>query len=232
MKLTPRLEAVANLVSDNTKIADIGTDHGYIPVYLMKKNKIKCAIAADVNKGPLNNAKKEINSNNLENKIELRLGSGLSVLKIGEVDEVVIAGMGGVLISELIESELEIAKKLDKMILQPMQASSELRKYLYKNGFIIEEEILVKEDFRIYEIMVVKYIGGEIFQEDEIYYEIGNVLLKNKDCLILEFIDKKIREYSKIIKKIEGKEGGKIESKIYECRSKIQRLEELKRYVH
>lgn len=111
MKLTPRLEAVANLVTDNAKIADIGTDHGYIPVYLMKKNVIKSAIAADVNKGPLNNAKKEIISSNLDSKIELRLGSGLSVLKVGEVDEVVIAGMGGVLISQLIESELEIAKK-------------------------------------------------------------------------------------------------------------------------
>ncbi|MEJ8555419.1 tRNA (adenine(22)-N(1))-methyltransferase [Tepidibacter sp. Z1-5] len=232
MKLTPRLEAVANLVSHNAKIADIGTDHGYIPVYLMKNDKIKGAIAADVNKGPLKNAKKEIISSNLESKIELRLGSGLSVLKIGEVDEVVIAGMGGVLISELIENELEIAKKLDKLILQPMQASSELRKYLHKNGFIIDKEILVKEDFRIYEIMVVKYVGGEISQEDEIYYEIGKELLKNKDCLILEFIDKKIREYSKIIEKLEGKEGEKIESKIYECKAKIQKLGELKNYVH
>ncbi|CAH2213686.1 tRNA (adenine(22)-N(1))-methyltransferase [Tepidibacter aestuarii] len=231
MKLTPRLEAVANLVSNNAKIADIGTDHGYIPVYLIKKNKIKCAIAADVNEGPLNNAKKEIASNNLKNKIELRLGSGLSVLKVGEVDEVVIAGMGGVLISQLIENELKIAKQLDRMILQPMQASAELRKYLHKNKFVIEEEILVKEDFRIYEIMVVKYDGREIPQQDEIYYEIGKGLLENKGCLVLEFIDKKIKEYSKIIEKIEGKQGEKIELKIYECRNKIQKLEELKDYV-
>lgn len=232
MKLTPRLEAVANLVTDNAKIADIGTDHGYIPVYLMKNNRIKSAIAADVNKGPLDNAKKEIISSNLECKIELRLGSGLSVLKIGEVDEVVIAGMGGVLISQLIEGEFKIAKRLNKIILQPMQASSDLRKYLHKNGFVIKEEVLVKEDFRIYEIIVAKYEGTKIYPEDEIYYEIGKGLLKNKNYLILEFIDKKIREYSKIIKKIEGKEGEKIESKIYECRAKIQRLEELKNYVH
>lgn len=232
MKLTPRLEAVANLVTDNAKIADIGTDHGYIPVYLMKKNIIKSAIAADVNKGPLNNAKKEIISSNLGSKIELRLGSGLSVLKVGEVDEVVIAGMGGVLISQLIESEFEIAKKLNHMILQPMQASSNLRKYLYKNGFVIKKEMLVKEDFRIYEIMVVKYEGIKTSAEDEIYYEVGKGLLKNKNCLIVEFIDKKISEYSKIIKKLEGKEGGKIESKIYGCRAKIQRLEELKNNVY
>ncbi|WFD12106.1 tRNA (adenine(22)-N(1))-methyltransferase [Tepidibacter hydrothermalis] len=232
MKLTPRLEAVANLVSHNAKIADIGTDHGYIPVYLMKKDKIKGAIAADINKGPLENAKKEIISSNLESKIELRLGSGLSVLKVGEVDEVVIAGMGGVLISKLIESEFEIAKRLNNMILQPMQASSELRKYLYENGFDIKEEILVKEDFRIYEIMVVKYDGIKRSQEDEIYYEVGRGLLRNKNCLILEFIDKKISEYSKIIKKIEGKEGQKIESKIYGCRAKIQKLEELKDNVY
>ncbi|MCT4509239.1 MAG: class I SAM-dependent methyltransferase [Tepidibacter sp.] len=234
MKLTPRLEAVADLVSDNIKVADIGTDHGYIPVYLIKKNKIQNAIAADINKGPLDNARKEIYSNNLEDRIELRLGSGLSVLKLGEVDEVVIAGMGGVLISQLIENELEIAKKLDKIILQPMQASSELRKYLHKNSFIIEEEILVKEDFRIYEIMVVTYDETgkrQEFIEDEIYYEVGKGLLKNKPSLTLEFIDKKIKEYCKIIEKLEGKEGGKIESKIYECKNKIKKLEELKNDV-
>lgn len=117
------------------------------------------------------------------------------------------------------------------MILQPMQASSDLRKYLYKNGFDIKEEMLVKEDFRIYEIMVVRYTGLETSLKDEIYYEIGKGLLKNNNCLILEFIDKKIRECWKIIKKIEGKEGEKIESKIYECRVKIQRLEELKNNV-
>ncbi|WP_099189194.1 tRNA (adenine(22)-N(1))-methyltransferase [Tepidibacter mesophilus] len=238
MKLTPRLEAVANLVSDDARIADIGTDHGYIPVYLIKKNKIKYAIAADVNKGPLNNAKKEISLNNLEHRIELRLGSGLSVLTVGEVDEVVIAGMGGVLISQLIETEFEIAKKLDKMILQPMQASAELRRYLHENGFVIEEEILVKEDFRIYEIMVVKYDDREISkeqekeQEEEIYYEVGKGLLRNKDCLLLEFIDKKIKEYYNIIGKLEGKAGEKIESRIYECKSKIQKLEELRNHVH
>ncbi|SHG96422.1 tRNA (adenine(22)-N(1))-methyltransferase [Tepidibacter thalassicus] len=228
MKLSERLEVIANLVDKNTILADIGTDHGYIPVYLLKNKKIKYAVAADINRGPLENAKKEVLLNNLEDKVDLRLGSGLSVLKKGEVDEVIIAGMGGVLISKILEESFEVAKSLKKIILQPMQASDELRKYLYSEKFEIIDEVLVKEDFRIYEIIVVNYGGKKHKIEDDIYYEIGKKLVEKNDPLLLEFIDKKINEYEKIIKKIEGKEGQKIESRIGECKYKIEKLKELK----
>ena len=99
MKLTDRLLKIANLVTKGKKIADIGTDHGYIPVYLLNKGYIDFAILADVNKGPLENAKSEVIHNNLTDKVDLRLGSGIEVLNENEVDEVIIAGMGGILIS-------------------------------------------------------------------------------------------------------------------------------------
>jgi tRNA (adenine22-N1)-methyltransferase len=231
LKLSERLQAIANLVDDNVILADIGTDHGYIPVYLLNNKKIKYVVAADINKGPLENAKKEILVNNLQNKVDLRLGSGLSVLKIGEVDEAIIAGMGGVLISEILEDSFEIAKDLKKIILQPMQASDELRKYLYNKGFEIIDEVLVKEDFRIYEIIIVRYKGKVSEVEDNIYYEVGKKVIEKRDPLVLEFIGKKINECKKIIQKIEGKEGEKIENKIKECNYKIQKLKELKSYV-
>ena len=102
MKLTNRLLKIASLVNENKRLADIGTDHGYIPVYLLNEGKINFAILADINKGPLENARSEVKRNKLEDKVDLRLGSGIEVLKKGEVDEVIIAGMGVILCSLLI----------------------------------------------------------------------------------------------------------------------------------
>lgn len=227
MKLTDRLLKIASLVSVGKRVADIGTDHGYIPVYLLNKGKIPFAILADVNKGPLENARKEVRHNNLTDKTELRLGSGIEVLKKGEVDEVIIAGMGGILISELLEANKEVAHSVDKLILQPMQAQEELRKYLLSNGYEILDEVLVKEDFRIYEIIESKFTGNNTKVEDDIYFEVSEKLIKNKDPLLKEFIDKKIYKYNSIVEKLEGKTGEAVEAKRNASKSIIDRLNNL-----
>lgn len=228
MKLTDRLLKIASLVTKGKKVADIGTDHGYIPVYLLNKGHIDFAILADVNKGPLENARSEVRHNNLDDKVDLRLGSGIEVLNENEVDEVIIAGMGGILISELLEAKKNVAHSLDKLILQPMQAQDELRKYLLNNGYEILDEVLVKEDFRIYEIIVAKYTEVNTVVEDDIYYEVGKKLIENKDLLVNELIDKKIFMYNSILKKLEGKTGKEIEKKIKISTDKIAKLEKLK----
>ncbi|EGT5270794.1 class I SAM-dependent methyltransferase [Clostridioides difficile] len=227
MKLTDRLLKIASLVSDGKKIADIGTDHGYIPVYLLKEGKVPFAVLADVNKGPLDNAHKEVIQNNLLDKVDLRLGSGIEILEIGEVEEVIIAGMGGILISELLEAKKEVAHNVEKLILQPMQAQEELRYYLLNNGYEILEEVLVREDFRIYEIIVAKYTGKNTIIEDEISYEVGIKLLENKDSLFNDFIEKKIKTYSSIVNKLEGKNGEAIDKKRKESEVAIKKLENL-----
>ena len=227
MKLTDRLLKIASLVSKGKTIADIGTDHGYIPVYLLNKGTIPFAILADVNKGPLENARKEVKYNNLTDKTDLRLGSGIEVLKKGEVDEIIIAGMGGILISELLEANKEVAHSVDKLILQPMQAQEELRKYLLGNGYEIVNEVLVKEDFRIYEIIETKYTGKNTILEDEIYFEVSKKLIENNDPLLKEFIDKKIYKYNSIIKKLEGKNGEAVEAKRNDTKAIIEKLNKL-----
>ena len=170
LKLTNRLLKIASLVTPNKRLADIGTDHGYIPVYLLNQGKINFAILADINKGPLENARSEVRRNKLEDKVDLRLGSGIEVLKKDEVDEIIIAGMGGILIAELLEANKEVAHSAEKLILQPMQAQDELRKYLFNNGYEILDECLEKEDFRLYEIIVAKYTGKNTKVEDDICY--------------------------------------------------------------
>ena len=227
MKLTDRLLKIASLVTKGKKVADIGTDHGYIPVYLLNKGHVDFAILADVNKGPLENARSEVRHNNLNDKVDLRLGSGIEVLNENEVDEVIIAGMGGILISELLEAKKNVAHSLDKLILQPMQAQDELRKYLLNNGYEILDEVLVKEDFRIYEIIIAKYTGKNTEVKNEIYYEIGNKLIENKDELLSELVNKKIKSYQSIIAKLEGKSGEVIETKREETKKHIDELKGL-----
>lgn len=227
LKLTNRLLKIASLVTPNKRLADIGTDHGYIPVYLLNKNIINFAILADINKGPLENARKEVKRNKLDDKVDLRLGSGIEVLKKGEVDEIIIAGMGGILIGELLEANKEVAHEAEKLILQPMQAQEELRKYLLNNGYEILDEYLEKEDFRLYEIIVAKYTGKNTDVEDDVYYEIGKKLLENKDELLSEFIDNKIKKYNNIIEKLGNKKSDAILSRRNSANERIEKLKNL-----
>lgn len=227
LKLTNRLLKIASLVSENKRLADIGTDHGYIPVYLLNEGKINFAILSDINKGPLENARSEVKRNKLEDKVDLRLGSGIEVLKKGEVDEVIIAGMGGILIGELLEANKEVAHSVDRLILQPMQAQEELRQYLLNNGYEILDECLEKEDFRIYEIIVAKYTGKNTHLEDNIYYEIGKKLIENKDELLVEFVENKIKKYNNIISKLGNKDTEAVIAKRNLANERIEKLKEL-----
>ncbi len=156
MLLTPRLMKIASLVPKGTTLADIGTDHAYIPVWCIKNNICTAAIAMDINEGPLKNAKETVISNGVANRVELRLSDGLKELERGEADAVVIAGMGGLLIQSILDSHREKLTDGTLLILQPMLAQKELRKYLYTSNMCIENEYLAKEGSKIYNIFVAR----------------------------------------------------------------------------
>lgn len=222
MKLTPRLLEIAKMVDKNSIVADIGTDHGYIPVYLIENKISKKVIACDINKAPLQSAIDYINNKKLQNKIDTRLGNGLSPLNENEVDTVIIAGMGGILIQNILEENKNIAKKAEKFILQPMVASSELRKYLYDNNYKITDEKLAREDNRYYEIIVAK--KGQEKVKDEIYYEIGKKLVEKNDPLLKSFLEKKINKNKSILKNIE-KNSTKENLKYNQIKNRLSKLE-------
>lgn len=224
-KLTARLQKIADQVTIGYRVADIGTDHGYIPIYLLKNKISPFVIAGDINKKPLKRAEDNIKNHNLSCSIEVRLGSGLSILKLNEVDTAIIAGMGGLLIIELLENSKEIAQNLKALILQPMQAQPELRKYLANNGFIIEKDILVKEDRHIYEIIVAK--SGEQKVTDSIFYEIGFYIDDNPRPLTLEFINKKIKTTKQIIQDISERASKPSTKILKDMGEKLKKLEEV-----
>ena len=135
MELSVRLQAVADMVTEGTKVADVGTDHAYIPIYLVEHDKNPSAIAMDINRGPLKKAEENISSHNLENKIETRLSDGLKQLHLGEADSVVIAGMGGGLVVKIMEEGTLHKKYVKEWILQPQSEISKVRQYLNENGY-------------------------------------------------------------------------------------------------
>ena len=146
MELSQRLYAVARLVTPGNRLADVGTDHGYIPIYLIKEKKIPHGIAMDINKGPLERAKEHIQAEGLQEQIETRLSDGLEKLKPGEADTAVIAGMGGALTIRILDKDRETVSSLKELILQPQSELFAVRRFLAQKGFRIEEEDLVLEE--------------------------------------------------------------------------------------
>lgn len=166
MQLDKRLSAVVSLVRKNSKFADIGTDHAYLPVYLIKNGIINNAIAADLRKGPLENARETAEMYNLTDKISLRLSDGLDSFADGEVNEIGVAGMGGLLIAQFIERTKWLKNEDIHLILQPMTHAEDLRKVLFDNGFQIDKEVAVSDKDKLYIIISAYYCGAPIKYSD------------------------------------------------------------------
>lgn len=225
MNLSLRLKSICNMVDKCNCIGDIGTDHAYIPVYLVKNNVCKTAIASDINIGPIKKAADNIRFYGLQDKIDCRLGSGLNTIKVGEVDEIIIAGMGGNLIRDIIDSDIEVFKNSKYFILQPVQNSEILRKYIYNIGFDIVDEDLCIDENVFYEIIKIRY-NNFIRKTDDIFYEVGKKLIEKNHPLIKLFIYNKIHKYDKIISYI--KENTVLAKKRkYDLEEKIIKLQEL-----
>lgn len=220
MRLSKRLETIANMVSINSKVADIGTDHGQVPIFLCENKISNYVVCSDISEMSLMKSKEEVAR---FNQIHPRLGDGLNVIEIGEVDEVIIAGMGGHLIVKILEENLEIVKNLKGIILQPMQASDYLRQYLYTKYNFIDEKI-VYEDDRYFELIKVKF-SNEYHKIDEIFYTIPKITVDRKDEEALNFIKHLIKTKKEIIYKISNSEKGQNKKAI--LFKQIKKLEEL-----
>lgn len=202
--LTERLMAMANQVEKGESVADIGTDHGYLPMYLFKEEISPKVIMADISKGSLNKAKQNCREMYPNEKFDFRLGYGLKVIKRGEVDDIVIAGMGGVLISDILGKDMGKSKTFKKLILQPRTAQGRLRFWLIRKGFDIVEEQLIREGRFICEIITA--VPGEPKEElkleegpDAIQWEIPPWVAKLNTPLAKEFVQQKLDRENRIL---------------------------------
>ncbi|HEY8422537.1 MAG TPA: class I SAM-dependent methyltransferase [Thermoclostridium sp.] len=193
-----RLLKIASMAGKCKKPADIGTDHAYVPIYMVQSGMCSSAVATDIRKGPLQKARKNIEKYQLSERIDLRLGEGMKPIKENECDVFIIAGMGGVVITEILEESIEKAKKADALILQPAYYDEVLREYLLKEGFCIETESLVRDEGRIYTV-IRAYYDGTVRSDDDLYYHIGRALFERKDPLLSDFLKRRIGIQSKIV---------------------------------
>ena len=152
MEISQRLQAVAQFVTGPV-VADIGTDHGYIPIYLVQTGKAKKVIAADVRPGPLARAREHIAQYGLNASIETRLGSGLSVLSPGEVQTVVVSGLGGMLLCSLLEEGAAVVASVKQLVLQPQLDVPAVRDAGHRCGFAICQEQMVYEEGKFYTVL-------------------------------------------------------------------------------
>lgn len=225
MNISTRLKTIGDMVSKCSTIADIGTDHAYLPIYLIKKGVCEKAIASDINKGPVERAIENVQRERLESKIFCRLGSGFKTIKPYEVNCAIIAGMGGNLIRDIIEDKMDVFKSLDYAILQPVQNPDVLRKYIYEAGYEVIDEELCIDDNKYYEIIKVKY-GIKSKELEDIYYEIGEKLVEKKHPLLKLYIEHKLDKYNNILKYI-SEDTELAEKRKQEIIDRIKKLEEL-----
>lgn len=202
MILTPRLKIIADSIQGFDTVADIGSDHAYLPIYLVKNGMVKRAVATDINRGPVDIARKRLKSHNADRAVSVRQGNGLEPILPGEAEVIVIAGMGGILISEILDKGQKAVESARLLILQPMRDSDRVRRWLLEHGCRIIDEELVKEQDKIYEVIWAK--PGVEVRAPEGLMLMGEKIIEKKHPLAPEYINKKTRELYKILADLES----------------------------
>ena len=188
IKLTSRLDAVASLIEPCDTIADIGTDHGFLPTFLIQNEICKSAIASDINEGPLKSSMRTAQTYSVSDKLEFICAPGLDGVAPGSVDTVVIAGMGGETIVEILKAASWVKDHKTKLVLQPQSKFELFENYLNENGFSVEKALLVKDAGRLYIAFLVQYTGNvndsdiryfaDYLKQDQLFSEYVNGILK------------------------------------------------------
>lgn len=189
MKINNRLKKIGDLVEANSFCLDVGCDHALLDIYLVKKNKNIKAIASDIKEGPLEQAKKNIKREKLEKEIEVRIGNGLDTYS-DEVDTIIISGMGGRNIIGICKNNLEVLKKVKTIILSPNNYLEDVKRFITKNGFYIENEEFVKDKNYIYQIIICKK-GKKKYKRKEYFF--GPIFLEKKGYLFQEYYQRELK---------------------------------------
>ncbi len=226
MQLSKRLKAVADSVTTGNRVADVGCDHAYIPIYLIKNHIATDVIAMDINKGPLDRAKENIYHYGCGERIETRLSDGLHRLMQGEADTILIAGMGGALMVKILEEGMEAVGRSRELILQPQSEIFLVRKFLHRIGFGIEQEQMVKEDGKYYFIIKAKPGSDTKPYEREIFYRYGRLLLEQREPLIKEYLERERRILNEVAEELSSNLTEKSRLRLEEVQQEISCIEE------
>ena len=232
MELSKRLTAVAGLVTEGASVADIGTDHGYIPIHLIEQNLSPKVIAMDINKGPLERARIHIAGYGMSDRIETRLSDGLAAVKPKEVEEMIVAGMGGGLVIHILNEDPAKTRSLKELVLQPQSELAKVRRYLEEHRFRIVAEDMVEEDGKYYPMMKVipteqkgLYAEGVPAAEEELEY--GKYLLEKAHPVMGEYLKKELSVNQGVYEKLRVQESERTKERSAEVLHMIKRAEDL-----
>lgn len=187
--LSKRLQTIASFLPKGAYFADIGTDHAYLPCYVCLKDADALAIAGEFNEGPYRRAKATVDSYNLTEKVDVRFGNGLQIIdaETDPIEQVIIAGMGGPLIRDILKDGLDKLATVKRLILQPNVAEKPLREWLYINNYAIVSEVIVEENNHLYEIIIADYGAKQPYSKDlddrKKQMMFGPLLLEEKSLL-------------------------------------------------
>ena len=196
MNISMRIKQIAACVKYDT-VCDIGTDHGYLLIYLANEKSLKHGAACDVNSGPLGCASRNVEAAKMSAVIETRLGYGLSPVLQGEFECCVVAGMGGMLILEILSADLLKAKSFEQLVLSPHRECDSVRRFLHASGMRITDEHLIFDAGKWYNIIDCR-VGNEAAY-NEAGYLFGQRLIKRQDILLKEFLEREIEKTQKLL---------------------------------
>lgn len=223
-KLSKRLERVSKYIVPNGTLADIGSDHAYLPCYAIEQGLTSKAIAGEVVEGPYQSAKSNVAERNLSSHVDVRFGSGLSILSVGEVDSITICGMGGTLISQILDEGKGKLSGSERLILQPNINAESIREWLKNNQWKLIAEDILEEDEKIYEILVAE--KGEVDRLSETDMLMGPFLIKEKNQTFIKKWSDELVHYRNILNRLEtAQQNEKNEEKKVELIHKISLIE-------
>lgn len=225
MNLSIRLQTLAEWIKPGLRLADVGTDHGYVPIYLVEKGLIPYAIALDINEGPLSKADAHIREHGLNKHIETRLSDGLKELKRGEADTILIAGMGGPLMKKILIEGQHALDDVQELILQPQSEIEAFRRFIHDFGYRIIDEQMVEDDHKFYTMMKVEK-GFERYDLD-MDYLYGKKLIDKKDPVLKAFLIKNIASCEAIHDHLETVDSEKTRERLISLTEEIRLQKEV-----
>jgi len=231
IQLSNRLLMVAKYIPKQAILADIGSDHAYLPCYAILNDLASHAIAGEVNEGPYKAAIHQVQRFGLTDQISVRKGDGLSVLSTNEATCVTIAGMGGTLIKTILDEGKDKLEKVERLILQPNIHAIEIRKWLIENDWELKDEKILEEDGKIYEILVAEK-GNPLNPYGGILYEpallMGPFLIKDKNPTFIKKWSHELNHWDEVLSQLNrAKESDKLLKKKEEVKKIISNIKEV-----
>lgn len=248
MELSQRMQRVADMVTDSRAVADIGCDHGYVSIYLVESGRTGHAYAMDVRKGPLSKAVEHVKQKHLEDQIECRLSDGLERLDPGEADTLIFAGMGGLLMIDILKRGSSHRQGDETLILQPQSDIAAVRRYIYEIGYGIQAEDMLVEDGKYYTILravskktepmnngqqTADERGGKEKRKEElseVEYRYGPCLLRLRHPVLAEYLKKEQEKLLELEAQLEQQTSDRAVQRIAELRAALELCKEANAY--